>query len=156
MDCFYQAGRMRQPAFFNPQTLMYGYGVPTYYSPQFFPVNCNSEISRPPVISRSASFLEEILPHPATISENNASPSSTSSQTPPRSPPSECSTERHGTSCSDPTEELSRSGKDASESEEKTGTNIEINLAKMQFFGFSNTCPLNNLKESFQLQFEQI
>lgn len=147
MDCFYQASRMRQPAFFNPQTLMYGYGVPTYYSPQFFPVSLNSEISRPPVISRTTSFLEEILPHSATISENNASPSSTSSQTPPRSPPSECSTERHGISCSDPTEELSRSGKDASESEEKTGTNSEINLAKMQFCGLSNTCALNNLKE---------
>ena len=136
MDCFYQTSRIRQSAYLNSPPLMYGYGVPTYYSPQFFPVNRNSEIHRPPVISRSSPPLGKNLPNPVTISsESNASPVSTASQTPPESP-SESSTETHETTCSERNEEPCQSGKDASESEEKTGTNESDLFVRKQL----NTC----------------
>ena len=120
MDCFYQASRIRQPTYFNPPALMYGYGVPTYYSQQFFPVSRNSEIHRPPVITRSPPLLGESVPNPVIISESNASTGSTTSQTPPHSP-SESSTETNETTCSELNDEPCHSGKDVSESEEKTG-----------------------------------
>lgn len=123
MDCFYQASRIRHPAYFNAPPIMYGYGVPAYYSSQFFPaLSRHSEIHRPPVTSRSPPHLGESVPSPVTNSESNASPLSTASRTPPESP-SESSTETlEETTCSEPNEKPCQSGKDASESEDKTGT----------------------------------
>ena len=82
----------------------------------------STEIHRPPVTSRSPPHLGESVPSLVTHSESrNASPLSTASRTPPESP-SECSAETLETTCSEPNEKPCQSGKDASESEEKTGT----------------------------------
>lgn len=114
MDCFYQANqRIRPPSYFNSPPIMYGYGVPSYYSPPFFPLGRNSEIHMPPGASTSPPLR---APNPVTNSENRTSPVSTASQSPPESP-SESST-HETTELSD---EPCQSGKDASESEDKTG-----------------------------------
>jgi len=91
---------------------MYGYGVPSYYSPPFFPLGRNSEIHMPPGASTSPPLRAA---NPVTNSENRTSPVSTASQSPPESP-SESST-HETTELSD---EPCQSGKDASESEDKT------------------------------------
>jgi len=92
---------------------MYGYGVPPYYSPQFFPLGRNAELHMPPVASSSPPLR---CSNPVANSESRRSPVSTASQTPPESP-SESST-HEATELSD---EPCQSGKDASESEDKTG-----------------------------------
>lgn len=89
---------------------MYGYGVPSYYSP---PLGRNSEIHMPPVASTSPPLRG---PKPVTSSESRTSPVSTVTQTPPESP-SESSI--HETT--ELIDEPRQSGKDASESEDKTG-----------------------------------
>ncbi|XP_068670122.1 homeobox protein Hox-A5-like [Montipora capricornis] len=122
MDCFYQASRLRQPAYFNSPPLICGYGVPTYCSRPFFPVNRNTEIHMPMgnIASRGASPLDEYVPNlMRTISESNASPLSTTSRTPPESP-SEFSTETHETTSKQANKDSCQSVKDTSESEEKT------------------------------------
>lgn len=132
MDCFYQANqRIRPSSYFNSPPIMYGYGVPTYYSPPFFPLGRNSEVHRPPVPPLR-------VPNPVTTSESSTSPVSTVSQTPPASP-SESSTETHETT--ELSDEPNQSGKDASESEDKTGERkqdlfiknacAELNMAKL-------------------------
>lgn len=114
MDCFYQANqRIRPPSYFNSPPIMYGYGVPSYYSPPFFPLGRNSEIHMPPGASTSPPLRAA---NPVTNSENRTSPVSTASQSPPESP-SESST--HETN--ELSDEPCQSGKDASESEDKTG-----------------------------------
>ncbi|KAJ7391888.1 embryonic organ development [Desmophyllum pertusum] len=115
MDCYYQANqRIRPPSFFNSPPILYGYSVPTYYSPPFFPLGRNSEVHRPPVTSVSPQL---IVPN-TTTSESSTSPVSTVSQTPPESP-SESSTETHE-NLTELHDEPEQSGKDASESEDKT------------------------------------
>lgn len=116
MDCYYQANqRIRPPSFFNSPPILYGYSVPTYYSPPFFPLGRNSEVHRPPVTSVSPQL---IVPN-TTTSESSTSPVSTVSQTPPESP-SESSTETHE-NLTELHDEPEQSRKDASESEDKTG-----------------------------------
>ena len=111
MDCFYQANqRIRPSSYFNSPPIMYGYGVPSYYSPPFFPLGRNSEVHMPPVVSSSPPLR---CSNSVASSESRRSPVSTASQTPPESP-SESST--HELS-----DEPCQSGKDASESEDKTG-----------------------------------
>ena len=100
---------------------MYGYGVPTYYSPPFFPLGRNSEVHWPQVTSAS---VPPRVHNPVTTSESSTSPVSTVTQTPPASP-SESYTETHETA--ELNEEPDQSGKDASESEEKTGE-IKLDL----------------------------
>lgn len=114
MDCFYQANqRIGPPSYFNSPPIMYGYGVPSYYSPPFFPLGRNSEIHMPPVASTSPPLTG---PKPVTSSESRTSPVSTVTQTPPESP-SESSI--HETT--ELNDEPRQSEKDASESEDKTG-----------------------------------
>ena len=72
----------------------------------------------PPVASSSPPLRD---PNPVTNSESRTSPVSTASQTPPESP-SESST-HEATELSD---EPLQSGKDASESEDKTGERSRI------------------------------
>ncbi|RMX42420.1 homeobox protein Hox-B5 [Pocillopora verrucosa] len=115
MDCFYQANqRVRPPPYFNTSPVMYGYGVPSYYSPPFFPLNRNSQVHRPPVISASPPLS---IPNPMTNSESSTSPVSVGSQTPPESP-SETSTDTHEST--EHNDDVCQSAKDASESEDKT------------------------------------
>lgn len=116
MDCFYQANqRIRPPSYFNTSPIMYGYGVPSYYSPPFFPLGRNSQVRRPPVASASPPLN---VPNPVTALESSTSPVSVVSQTPPDSP-SESSTDTHESI--ELNDEACQSAKDASESEEKTG-----------------------------------
>ena len=98
--------------------MMYGYGVPSYYSPPFFPLGRNSEVHIPPVASSSPPLRD---PNPVSNSESRTSPVSTASQTPPESPSE--SSNHEATELSD---EPLQSGKDASESEDKTGERSRI------------------------------
>lgn len=124
MDCFYQGSRLRESAYYNSPPLIYGYGMPTYCSRQFFsPISRNSEIntSRRNTGSRGASPSSQNVPNLMTISESNSSPASTASHTPPESP-TECTTETHQSTSKEASEDSGNSVKDTSESEEKTGT----------------------------------
>ena len=125
MDCFYQANqRVRPPPYFNTSPVMYGYGVPSYYSPPFFPLNRNSQVHRPPVISASPPLS---IPNPMTNSESSTSPVSVGSQTPPESP-SETSTDTHEST--EHNDDVCQSAKDASESEDKTGEQTDDLVVK--------------------------
>lgn len=138
MDCFHQASRIAQPAYFNSTPLMYGYGMPTYYSTQFFSLGRSSEIRRPPVSSGSPLFLGESAPTTVTSSEGNTSPLSTASPSPPESPSESSAELSHKTACSrEANDEPCQSAKDASESEEKTGT---ISLLQNSLCAKLNTC----------------
>lgn len=124
MDCFYQGSRLRESAYYNSPPLIYGYGMPTYCSRQFFsPISRNSEIhtSRGNTGSRGASPSSQNVPNLMTISESNSSPASTASHTPPESP-TDCTTETHQSTSKEASEDSGNSVKDTSESEEKTGT----------------------------------
>ncbi|KAK2570163.1 hypothetical protein P5673_004925 [Acropora cervicornis] len=122
MDCFYQGSRLRESAYYNSPPLIYGYGMPTYCSRQFFsPISRNSEIhtSRGNTGSRGASPSSQNVPNLMTISESNSSPASTASHTPPESP-TDCTTETHQSTSKEASEDSGNSVKDTSESEEKT------------------------------------
>lgn len=122
MDCFYQGSRLRESAYYNSPPLIYGYGMPTYCSRQFFsPISRNSEIhtSRENTGSRGASPSSQNAPNLMTISESNSSPASTASHTPPESP-TDCTTETHQSTSKEASEDSGNSVKDTSESEEKT------------------------------------